>query len=111
VLPGLRVVLLALCLQGCATVASYKAAAVCQIADGVTTYYGLTHGATELNGFLAGLGPGGILFLKLLLSYGLWKVAQDRGVPNPNQKAVMGAMSITGCVAAAHNLSVIRHLK
>lgn len=108
----LRALALVLLLNGCAVLSDHRVVAGCQVADGLTTYYALTHGATEANVLLAGLGPGGILLFKAVLAYALW----DAFKPAPGQeldddmKFAAGAWAVLGCLPAASNLNVIRGL-
>ena len=80
-------------------------AVACQLADGATTYYGLTHGAVEANPLIAWLGPWGIVALKITLAYLLWVYHEEIGT-----SATTFVNAVT-CGAAVHNLSVIKGLK
>lgn len=107
---------LALCvllasLTGCAVLSDRRVVAGCQVADGLTTYYALKHGAVESNSLLSGASPGAILVLKLAFAYVVWKVFDpaDRK-QEPVDKFAAGAISVLGCVPAANNINVIRGL-
>jgi len=97
-------------LCGCAVLGDRRVAAGCQVADGVTTYYALTHGATETNGLLAGLSPGAILLLKLGIAYAIYKLLPPVEEATPTDKFAIGVMTVFGCVPAGSNIIVIRKL-
>lgn len=107
------VVLLALWLSGsgCAVLSDRRVAAGCQVADGATTYYALTHGAVETNGLIAGISPAGILLFKFALAYIVYKLLPDAEHATKPDKMIAGAITLIGCVPAVHNLQVIRSLK
>ena len=105
-----RALVLLIALSGCAVLADKRVAAGCQVADGVTTYYALTHGATEANSLLAGLSPAGILVIKFALAYAIWKLLPDYDKASENDKIATGAVTLLGCLPAANNLSVIKGL-
>ena len=97
--------LLVLFLSGCATLGNNKVAATCQAADGITTYYALTHGAKEVNPLLANVSPQGILFIKLAIAYIIWKMF-DRETTE-TEKAALTGTALLGCIPAISNLKVI----
>lgn len=108
----LRALALVLLLNGCAVLSDHRVVAGCQVADGLTTYYALTHGATEANPLLAGLGPGGILLFKVILAYALWdyfKPPEGRELDG-DMKFAAGTVALLGCLPAASNLNVIKGL-
>ena len=108
---SVRMLALVLMLSGCAVLSDRRVAAGCQIADGVTTYYALKHGAVEANGLLSGMSPGAILAIKLAFAYMVWKVFDpDERKQEPTDKFAAGAVSVLGCVPAANNIKVIRGL-
>mgnify|MGYP001572222402 CR=1 FL=1 len=84
---------------------SKELAVACQLADGATTFYALTHGAAEVNPFIAWLGPWGIVALKITLASLLWVYHEEIGT-----SATTFVNAVT-CGAAVHNLSVIKGLK
>jgi hypothetical protein len=100
--------ILILALSGCAVIGDRRVAAGCQVADGVTSYYALTHGAVEKNALLASASPGFILAFKLALAYAVWK-AFDRP-QTKGDKIALGAVTVFGCVPAVNNYNVIRKL-
>ena len=79
-------------------------AAACQLADGATTFYALTHGAVEVNPLIAWMGPWGIVALKITLAYLLWTYHDKVG------DSAMTVVNVITCGAAVSNLSVIRGL-
>jgi len=97
--------------SGCAVLADKRTAAACQIADGATTYYALTHGAVEANPLLSGFSPGAILFLKLGLAYWIYTHFRDYDVSSSGEKATIGALTAIGCLPVPGNLKVIRSLR
>lgn len=102
---------LLLMLSGCAVLSDHRVAAGCQVADGVTSYYALKHGATEANSLLAGASPTAILVLKLAFAYVVWKAFDPaERKQEPIDKFAAGAVSVLGCVPAANNIKVIRGL-
>lgn len=110
----IRSLIVAACifLSSCAVLSDHRVVAGCQVADGLTTYYALTHGATEANTLLAGLGPGGILAFKLILAYAFWeyfKPPEGRELDD-DMKFAAGAVTLLGCLPAASNLNVIKSL-
>ena len=84
---------------------SRELAVACQVADGATTYYALTHGAVELNPILAGLGPWGIVALKAFLAYALWVYHEEIGKPTTT------FINVLTCGVAVHNYGVIKGLR
>jgi len=105
----IAVLLLITFTSGCATLASNKVAAGCQLADGITTYVALSKGAVEANGLLAGLGAPGILLLKIGLAYLVYKALPEEPKTGM-EKFVGGATTALGCIPAINNLSVINSL-
>lgn len=103
-----RALVLMLMLQGCAVLGDRRVAAGCQVADGVTTWYALKHGAVETNGLISGLTGPQILAIKLAFAYAIYKIFPPE--PHPRDKTTLGALTLLGCVPAAHNVSVIRSL-
>lgn len=98
-------------LSGCSVLGDRRVAAGCQIADGVTTYHALTHGAVEGNTLLAGLSPGAILLIKFAFAYAIWKAFPDYEKASSGDKFATGTITIFGCVPAANNVQVIRTLR
>ena len=107
----LLALIVVLALNGCAVLADKRTAAACQIADGATTYYALTHGAVEANPLLSGFSPGAILFLKLGLAYWIYTHFRDYDVSSSGEKATIGALTAIGCLPVPGNLKVIRSLR
>ena len=105
-----RAMILILALSGCAVIGDKRVAAGCQVADGVTSYYALTHGAVESNTLLSGISPAGILLIKLAFAYIVWKALPDYNKSSSNDKFVAGAVTLLGCVPAVNNYNVIRSL-
>lgn len=103
-------ILLLVLLSGCSILGDKRVAAGCQVADGVTSYYALTHGATEGNSLLAGLSPGFILAIKLAFAYVIWKAFPESEKTTDSDKFALGAVSVLGCVPAANNIKVIQGL-
>ena len=99
---------------GCAVLSDHRVAAGCQVADGLTTYYALTHGATEANSLIAGMSPAAILLLKVAFAaaiYFAYKEKKERGEEKSGMdKFALGAITVLGCVPAANNLAVIQGL-
>lgn len=103
--------ILLLALQGCAVLGDKRVAAGCQVADGITTAYALKHGAVEANPLLSGVSPAGILLLKFMFAYVIYKAFADSEHTTSGDKAAIGAVTLLGCIPAAHNVKVIRGLK
>lgn len=107
----IRALILALLLNGCAVLSDRRVAAGCQVADGLTTYYALKHGAVEANPLLSGIGPTGILVLKLAFAYIAWRVFNPAERKQEKvDKFAAGAVSVMGCLPAVNNLNVIKDL-
>lgn len=104
----IRAMLLVLLLNGCAVLSDHRVAAGCQVADGVTTWYALKHGAVESNGLLANLSPGAILTIKVAFAVAIWKAFNRE--TTKGEKAALTGIALLGCVPAAHNVKVIRSL-
>ena len=81
------------------------------MADGVTTYYALTHGATEANTLLSDISPAGILLLKVAFAYFVYKTFDPAKRPQSDMdKFATGTVSVIGCIPAINNVNVIRGL-
>ena len=104
----LAMLITASALSGCAVLSDHRVAAGCQVADGVTTFYALKHGAVEMNPILASANPYWILGIKVFFAFIVYEVFKER--QEPAYKVAAGATSVMGCGAAIHNLSVIRGL-
>ena len=102
-----------LLLKGCGAlpvIADKHVSAGCQMADGLTTWYALKHGAVEANGLLAGFSGPQILALKVIIAIIIWKFAADPGQATQDEQAVLAAGSVVGCGASLWNLRVIQKL-
>lgn len=98
-------------LHGCAIISDHRVAAGCQVADGLTTWYALKHGAVEANPLLNGVSPGAILAIKLMFAYIVYKALDPKGKPQTGvNKFAGGAITVMGCVPAINNVSVIQGL-
>ena len=102
-------------LTGCATTLNVlgdrRTAAACQVADGATTYYALTHGAVESNSILAGLGAPGILAFKLIMAFVIYKLLPPPDKATKGDKVLTAGVTLFGCVPAVNNIRVIGQLK
>lgn len=105
------ILMLAIFLPGCTVLSDRRVAAGCQVVDGATTYYALTHGAVESNSVISGFSPAGILFLKLVFAYVIYKVLPDQERASSGDKFMAGAITVIGCAPVPNNLKVIRGLK
>ncbi len=90
-------------LSGCATVASKEATVACQVADGASTIYALRHGAVEANPVMskviAGLGPVGLVAVKLVAAYVLINFVSEE---------LRAPANLVTCAVAVHNIGVVR---
>lgn len=102
--------LLALNLSSCSILGDRRVAAGCQVADGLTTYYALKHGAIESNTLISGLSPGGILLLKIAFAYIIYTAMPPVEKATNFDKFTTGAVAVMGCLPAASNLNVISKL-
>lgn len=110
VLMFLIIVFLAGCSTMMNTLGDRRVAAGCQVADGLTTYYALTHGAVELNPFLSGASPGAILLIKLAFAFITWKALPPIEEATKGDKFLGTTITVLGCVPAINNLNVIKGL-
>ena len=106
----ITILVLAVLISGCAIVADRRVAAGCQVADGLTTYYALTHGATELNPLFAGANPAFILLFKLALAYAVYTAFPKYEEMDKGQKFLATTVTVFGCIPAINNLNVIGEL-
>lgn len=107
----LALALLLAALPACAVLSDRRVAAGCQVADGATTFYALTHGATEGNALISGFSPPAILAFKLAFAYFIWKVFPPEDKMTTGEKVGAGALTIIGCAPVPGNIKVIRGLK
>ena len=93
-------------LCGCSTLASKEATIGCQVADTLTTVYGVSHGAAEANPLMAGIinsfGIAGFVAFKAALTYFLLTRHDDIPV------TALATVNVITCGAAVNNLLVIK---
>ena len=100
------ILLAAIFLCGCSTIASKEAIIGCQAADTLTTVHGVTHPAPQANPLMAGIinsfGIAGFVAFKAALTYFL--VTRHDDIP----VTALATVNVITCGAAVNNLLVIK---
>jgi hypothetical protein len=104
---ALTVALLAVWLMpGCAVLADRRTVAACKMADSVTTYDALNHGAVETNPFLSDAKPAAHLAIGALFAWLFMKILPEYKDMTKGERMIAGAGSVLFCGAAINNYNV-----